>query len=91
MRGRCLRSRFLLCRIGTQPKGIGDMDFSAIPPDFSVLPCRIGTQPKGIGDLWVDVQEELVGLACRIGTQPKGIGDPGQPDQIPHLGVEAAE
>ncbi len=67
------------CRIGTQPKGIGDRAPRSRRNRRGGC-CRIGTQPKGIGDaLQFVLDSGEVVFDCRIGTQPKGIGDRGHP------------
>ncbi len=38
------------CRLGTQPKGIGDEPGAQVAVGAELL-CRLGTQPKGIGDM----------------------------------------
>ncbi len=38
------------CRLGTQPKGIGDSTSCCLIARV-LMGCRLGTQPKGIGDI----------------------------------------
>ncbi len=45
-----LRMEIVTCRLGTQPKGIGDGWGRGGGLDVFAR-CRLGTQPKGIGDL----------------------------------------
>ena len=40
---------FPACRLGTQPKGIGDVEVMETGGEVDMV-CRLGTQPKGIGD-----------------------------------------